>query len=105
MTNKQLEIFKESVYKYSQRFKLCFWANTGESYPKTFCRLRYWRFVDELESKYNIEVKNTDEKSYNIYEEIMLNEINKFIDECKVNASNKAKEEAKNKQIRRKKGN
>lgn len=59
---------------------------------------------DDIEFKNNIQIKPNDEKYYNIYEEIMVTEINKFIDGFKQEVSKQAKEDAKNKQIKRKKG-
>lgn len=104
MDKKELDTFKQSVYNYSQRFKYCFCDTTGESYPKTFARYRYWRLLDDIEFKHNIQIKPNDEKYYAIYEEIMVTEINKFIEEFKQEVSEQAKEDAKNKQVKRKKG-
>lgn len=103
MTKEQEEIFIKACYDFSLRYKSCFCKDTGEKYPKTFAKFRYWRFVDELEFRNNIKIKPTDVKTYDTYEKIMVQEINKFIDECKQQQSKKDKENAKNKQIKRKK--
>ena len=51
----------------------------------------------ELEEKKNIVINNTDENSYKIYEEIMVNTLKNKIEEDKINARKKAKEEKENK--------
>ncbi|MDY4127676.1 hypothetical protein [Peptostreptococcus porci] len=103
MTDKQLELFKEFCYSYSQRFKFCFCANTGDGYPQVFAKNHFIRCLDYFEDKYHIEIKPTNEKAYNIYESIMIEEINKFIDEYKKIQSEKDKKAAKNKNVKRKK--
>lgn len=103
MNKQQEEIFKEFTYSYSQRFKHCFCATTGDKWAQTFSKNHYGRFRDYLEDKHHIEIKPTDIKAYEIYKEIMVQEINKFINECKQQQSKKDKENAKNKNVKRKK--
>ena len=50
---------------------------------------------DELEEKKDIIIKNTDENSYKIYEEIMVETLKKKIENDKIAASKKAREKAK----------
>lgn len=102
MTKEQEEIFKEFTYNYSQRFKYCFCAYTGEKWPAIFSKNHYGRFRDYLEDKHRIEIKPTDIKTYKLYEEIMVQEINKFIDEYKKEQNKRDKVAAKNKNIKRK---
>ena len=52
---------------------------------------------DELEDKKNIIIKNTNADAYKIYEEIMVDTLKKKIEEDKVIANKKAKEEKENK--------
>lgn len=104
MTDKQLELFKEFCYSYSQRFKSCFCSTSGEAnYPMVFTKNHWGRVPDYFEDKYHIEIKATNEKLYKIYESIMIAEINKFIDEYKKIQSEKDKKAAKNKNVKRKK--
>lgn len=102
MDKQQEEIFKEFTYSYSQRFKHCFCSTTGEKWPAIFSKNHYGRFRDYLEDKHRIEIKLTDIKAYKLYEEIMVKEINKFIEECKQEQSKRDKEAAKNKNVKRK---
>lgn len=103
MNKQQEEIFKEFTYNYSQRFKYCFCADTGEKWATTFSKNHYGRFRDYLEDKHRIEIKPADIKAYKLYEEIMVQEINKFIEECKKEQSKKDKIAAKTKNVKRKK--
>lgn len=103
MNKQQEEIFKEFTYKYSQRFKHCFCSTTGEKWPAIFSKNHYGRFRDYLEDRHHIEIKSTDIKAYKLYEEIMVAEINKFIEECKQEQNKRDKVAAKNKQVKRKK--
>ena len=59
---------------------------------------------DELEEKKNIIIKNTDTKSYKIYEEIMVDTLKKKIENDKIAASKKAREKAKAEKEKKKKG-
>ena len=97
MKKEELKIFKEFCNSYANRFLDCVCANTEEKWLHTFSKFRYWRLVDELEDKKNITVKNTDTKAYKIYEEIMVDTLKKKIEEDKINARKKAKEEKENK--------
>ena len=97
MNKEELKIFKEFCHSYANRFLDTVCANTEEKWLHTFSKFRYWRLVDELEDKKNITVKNTDTKAYKIYKEIMVDTLKKKIEEDKINARKKAKEEKENK--------
>ena len=97
MKKEELKIFEDYCRSYANRFLDCVCANTEEKWLHTFSKFRYWRLVDELEDKKNITVKNTDTKAYKIYEEIMVDTLKKKIEEDKINARKKAKEEKENK--------
>ena len=97
MKKEELKIFEEFCNSYANRFLDCVCANTEEKWLHTFSKFRYWRLVDELEDKKNITVKNTDTKAYKIYEKIMVDTLKKKIEEDKINARKKAKEEKENK--------
>ena len=58
----------------------------------------------ELEEKKDIIIKNTDENSYKIYEDIMVGVLSKKIEEDKIAASKKAKEKAKREKEKKAKG-
>ena len=58
----------------------------------------------ELEEKKDIIIKNTDENSYKIYEEIMVDTLKKKIENDKVVANKKAREKAKAEKEKKKKG-
>lgn len=103
MNKQEEEIFKEFTHSYSQRFKHCFCADTGEKWPFIFSKNHYGRFLDYLEDKHRIQIKSIDTKAYKLYEEIMVQEINKFIEEYKQEQSKRDKDAAKNKNIKRKK--
>ena len=59
---------------------------------------------DELEEKKNIVIKNTDTKSYKIYEEIMVDTLKKKIEQDKINVRKKAREKAKAEKEKKAKG-
>ena len=59
---------------------------------------------DELEEKKDIIINNTDENSYKIYEEIMVEVLKKKIENDKVIANKKAREKAKAEKEKKKKG-
>ena len=103
MKKEELKIFEEFCNSYANRFLDCVCANTEEKWLHTFSKFRYWRLVDELEDKKNITVKNTDIKAYHTYEEIMVDTLKKKIEEDKINARKKAKEEKENKMKGKKK--
>ena len=104
MNKEELKIFEEFCYSYANRFLPCVCANTEEKYLHTFAKFRYWRIVDELEDKKNIVIKNTDTKSYKIYEEIMVDTLKKKIENDKIAASKKAREKAKKEKEKKAKG-
>ena len=104
MNEAELKIFKDYCNSYANRFLPCVCANTEEKYLHTFAKFRYWRIVDELEDKKNIVIKNTDTKSYKIYEEIMVDTLKKKIEQDKVAANKKAKEKAKREKEKKAKG-
>ena len=58
----------------------------------------------ELEEKKDIIIKNTDENSYKIYEEIMVDILKKKVEEDKINVRKKAKEKEKKKKEDKMKG-
>ena len=95
MKKEELEVFEEFCYSYANRFLPCVCADTEEKYLHTFAKFRYWRIVDELEDKKNIIIKNTNVDAYKIYEDIMIEVLNKKIENDKVIANKKAREKAK----------
>ena len=95
MNKEELKIFKEYCNSYAKRFLDTVCSNTEEKWLHTFSRNRWWRCQMELEEKKNIIINNTDENSYKIYEEIMVNTLKKKIEEDRVAASKKAREKAK----------
>ena len=104
MKKEELKIFKDYCRSYSNRFLDCVCANTEEKWLHTFSRNRWWRCQMELEEKKDIIIKNTDENSYKIYEDIMVGVLSKKIEEDKVEASKKAREKAKAEKEKKKKG-
>ena len=104
MKKEELKIFKEFCNSSANRFVDCVCANTEEKWLHTFSRNRWWRCQMELEEKKDIIIKNTDENSYKIYEEIMVEVLKKKIEEDKVAANKKAREKAKEEKERKKKG-
>ena len=104
MNKEELKIFEEFCQSYAKRFVDCVCANTEEKYLHTFAKFRYWRIIDELEDKKNIIIKNTDTKSYKIYEEIMVDTLKKKIENDKIAASKKAREKAKAEKEKKTKG-
>lgn len=103
MNKEQEDIFKNYCYNYANRFIYTVCATTGEGWLPKMCQFKWWRVCMEMEDKYNIKIKNADIKSYKLYESIMLEVLNKRIEECKQEQSKKDKEAAKNKQVKRKK--
>ena len=97
MKKEELKIFKEFCNSYAKRFVDCVCSTTEEKWLHTFSRNRWWRCQMELEEKKDIIINNTDENSYKIYEEIMVNTLKNKIEEDKINARKKAKEEKENK--------
>ena len=95
MNKEELKIFEEFCNSYAKRFVDCVCSTTEEKWLHTFSRNRWWRCQMELEEKKNIIIKNTDTKTYKIYEEIMVDTLKKKIEEDKVIASKKAREKAK----------
>ena len=104
MNKEELKVFKEFCYSYANRFLDTVCANTEEKWLHTFSRNRWWRCQMELEEKKDIIIKNTDENSYKIYEEIMVDTLKKKIEEDKVVANNKAREKAKKEKEKKAKG-
>ena len=104
MNKEELKIFKEFCYLYANRFIDCVCSNTEEKWLHTFSRNRWWRCQMELEEKKDIIIKNTDENSYKIYEEIMVDILKKKIEEDKINVRKKAKEKAKREKEKKAKG-
>ena len=104
MKKEELKVFKDYCYSYANRFIDCVCANTEEKWLHTFSRNRWWRCQMELEEKKDIIIKNTDENSYKIYEEIMVDILKKKIEEDKVVANKKAKEKAKREKEKKAKG-
>ena len=95
MKKEELKIFKEFCNSYAKRFVDCVCSTTEEKWLHTFSRNRWWRCQMELEEKKDIIIKNTDENSYKIYEEIMVDILKKKIEEDKIAANKKAREKAK----------
>ena len=95
MKKEELKIFKEYCNSYAKRFLDTVCSNTEEKWLHTFSRNRWWRCQMELEEKKDIIIKNTDESSYKIYEEIMVDTWKKKIENDKVIANKKAREKAK----------
>ena len=104
MKKEELKIFKDYCNSYANRFIDCVCSNTEEKWLHTFSRNRWWRCQMELEEKKDIIIKNTDENSYRIYEEIMVDILKKKIEEDKVVANKKAKEKAKREKEKKTKG-
>ena len=104
MKKEEIKIFKEYCYNYANRFVDCVCSNTEEKWLHTFSRNRWWRCQMELEEKKDIIINNTDENSYKIYEEIMVDTLKKKIENDKITASKKAREKAKEEKQRKKKG-
>ena len=104
MKKEELKIFEEFCHSYANRFLDCVCANTEEKWLHTFSRNRWWRCQMELEEKKDIIINNTDENSYKIYEEIMVEVLKKKIEEDKVVANKKAREKAKKEKEKKIKG-
>ena len=104
MNKEELKVFKEYCYSYANRFLDTVCSNTEEKWLHTFSRNRWWRCQMELEEKKDIIIKNTDENSYRIYEEIMVDILKRKIEEDKVVANNKAREKAKKEKEKKAKG-
>ena len=104
MNKEELKIFKEYCNSYANRFLDCVCSNTEEKWLHTFSRNRWWRCQMELEEKKDIIIKNTDEKSYKIYEEIMVDILKKKTEEDKINVRKKAREKEKKKKEDKMKG-
>ena len=104
MNKEELKIFKEFCNSYAKRFVDCVCSTTEEKWLHTFSRNRWWRCQMELEEKKDIIIKNTDENSYKIYEEIMVEVLKKKIEEDKIVANKKAKEKAKREKEKKAKG-
>ena len=99
----QEENFKKYCYSYANRFIYTVCATTGEGWLPKMCQFKWWRIKDEFEDRYNISIKDTDVKHYKLYESIMLEVLNKRIEECKQEQSKRDKVAAKNKNVKRKK--
>ena len=104
MKKEELKIFKEFCNSYAKRFVDCVCSTTEEKWLHTFSRNRWWRCQMELEEKKDIIIKNTDENSYKIYEDIMVGVLSKKIEEDKIAANKKAKEKAKREKEKKAKG-
>ena len=104
MKKEELKVFKDYCRSYANRFIDCVCANTEEKWLHTFSRNRWWRCQMELEEKKDIIIKNTDENSYKIYEEIMVEVLKKKIEEDKINVRKKAREKAKVEKEKKAKG-
>ena len=104
MNKEELKVFKEYCYSYANRFLDTVCSNTEEKWLHTFSRNRWWRCQMELEEKKDIIIKNTDENSYKIYEEIMVDTLKKKIENDKIAASKKAREKAKKEKEKKAKG-
>ena len=104
MKKEELKIFKEFCNSYAKRFVDCVCSTTEEKWLHTFSRNRWWRCQMELEEKKDIIIKNTDENSYKIYEEIMVEVLKKKIENDKIVANKKAKEKAKREKEKKAKG-
>lgn len=103
LNKEQEEIFKNYCYNYANRFIYTVCSTTGEGWLPKMCQFKWWRVKDELNDKYNIIIKDTDIKSYKLYESIMLEVLNTRIEQCKQEQSKRDKEAAKTKNIKRKK--
>ena len=95
MNKEELKVFEDYCNSYAKRFVDCVCSTTEEKRLHTFSRNRWWRCQMELEEKKNIIIKNTDTKSYKIYEEIMVDTLKNKIENDKVIANKKAREKAK----------
>ena len=104
MKKEELKVFEEFCNLYANRFVDCVCSTTEEKWLHTFSRNRWWRCQMELEEKKDIIIKNTDENSYKIYEEIMVDTLKKKIENDKIAASKKAKEKAKREKEKKTKG-
>ena len=104
MKKEELKIFEEFCHSYANRFLDTVCANTEEKWLHTFSRNRWWRCQMELEEKKDIIIKNTDENSYKIYEEIMVEVLKKKIENDKIVANKRAKEKAKKEKEKKAKG-
>ena len=104
MKKEELKIFEEFCNLYANRFVDCVCSNTEEKWLHTFSRNRWWRCQMELEEKKDIIIKNTDENSYKIYEEIMVDTLKKKIENDKIVANKKAREKAKKEKEKKIKG-
>ena len=104
MNKEELKVFKEYCYSYANRFLDTVCSNTEEKWLHTFSRNRWWRCQMELEEKKDIIIKNTDENSYKIYEEIMVEVLKKKIENDKIVANKRAKEKAKKEKEKKAKG-
>lgn len=100
MNKKDKAIFNNYCNEFANRFLSCVCADTLSKYIKTFSKFRYWRLLDELESKYNISIDSNDNKTYKKYEKIMIEVLSNRIEQCKIERAEKEKalkEEKKNK--------
>ena len=104
MKKEELKIFEEFCHSYANRFVDCVCSTTEEKWLHTFSRNRWWRCQMELEEKKDIIINNTDENSYKIYEEIMVNTLKNKIEKDKIAASKKAREKAKAEKEKKTKG-
>ena len=104
MNKEELKVFKEYCYSYANRFLDTVCSNTEEKWLHTFSRNRWWRCQMELEEKKDIIINNTDENSYKIYEEIMVEVLKKKIENDKIVANKRAKEKAKKEKEKKAKG-
>ena len=104
MKKEELKIFEEFCNSYANRFLDTVCSNTEEKWLHTFSRNRWWRCQMELEEKKDIIIKNTDENSYKIYEEIMVEVLKKKIENDKIVANKRAKEKAKKEKEKKAKG-
>ena len=104
MNKEELKIFKEYCNSYAKRFLDTVCSNTEDKWLHTFSRNRWWRCQMELEEKKDIIIKNTDENSYKIYEEIMVEVLKKKIENDKIVTNKKAKEKAKKEKEKKAKG-
>ena len=104
MKKEELKIFEEFCNSYANRFLDTVCSNTEEKWLHTFSRNRWWRCQMELEEKKDIIIKNTDTKSYKIYEEIMVDILKKKVEQDKVNVRERAREKAKEEKEKKTKG-
>lgn len=95
--------FIDFTTRYAQGLFPCFCATTGEGYPIVFARSHFIRFLDFFNERYSITIKASDKDATEIYEKIMVDEINKYIEQCKQEQSKRDKEAAKTKNVKRKK--